>query len=703
MTHTQLPLIPTNAPIIEPKTAQIVATLKEQGQDFEFYPTTPAIIDSLTTHLLAKAEQGQIKLSHYVKLMDIGAGNGNTLQAIEQALATKSQAIKEQAGKARTGYREESQSVYTHNIAYDGTKDDLISLDPLYKSNQDNPDSHYKVKPFVINHISLSAIEISPILYNLIDPSITLLGANVYEQNLRTIENDVIFCNPPFGDIKNFTVHIMSNLPHNCKGAYFVMPKSFEQGQAWQSLIDKEKAHESNLLAIVHSHNAKLGKESPNYHRYMSYLNQAFAYEIVGEFGFDDNTAERQARPACVLVYVQFAKLKNDDCDSDTLADMEFNDAFGKVLGDFERSYNDYLQKGKSNRDTPTDSERAKQTFELALQEQGEQAGFFETLADCFAKEHNRIVESYLKITSIDFDLLATLQVEVRNIKDSLKQKIKQNYIRHWKLLFERYTPLTAKLTSRSKDSLVDYVLKKEIPLTTANLQMVTVYAINNTNRLIKAQALDLYFTWANANKENRRPYKSNTKLFVENQFRRAMPNFFQAKTAFSEQEFNERLHNFSPHALEYRIVTTHYFMRDWQANNDLHSYSNKDAYNTLNDLLIVMSTFGYRHTTELGYPVSCLQNSICDFGKRYTEYGLTPDGEKCKLFEFKFFKNGNVHFFVNKQFMVDFMVFIGKELGWLHGKNPQEMADELDVKLTAIENANQITYVGQQNLPALF
>lgn len=65
-----------------PSAGKLVALLTEEGQDFEFYPTTDEIITALVRDI--KRGNGESHSRGYESVLDIGAGNGKVLKALRE-------------------------------------------------------------------------------------------------------------------------------------------------------------------------------------------------------------------------------------------------------------------------------------------------------------------------------------------------------------------------------------------------------------------------------------------------------------------------------------------------------------------------------------------------------------------------------------------------------------------------------------------
>jgi hypothetical protein len=128
-------------------TLQLVERLKENDQDFEFYPTTDQIIGAMVR------DMRKIEYVTFETILDIGAGNGGVLR------------------KVRSLFRQ-------------GEERDC-SFGTLY------------------------AIEKSPILCQQLDADIFIVGTEFMEQSLLSKQVDVVFSNPPYSTFEEWAVKIL--------------------------------------------------------------------------------------------------------------------------------------------------------------------------------------------------------------------------------------------------------------------------------------------------------------------------------------------------------------------------------------------------------------------------------------------------------------------------------------------------------------
>jgi hypothetical protein len=118
-----------------PPASLMVAELKENNQDFEWYPTTPEMIAAVQSRIPADTRS----------IMDIGAGDGRVLEALQERC----------------------------------------------------------------EHADLYAIEKALPLVQAQGKNIIPVGTEFYEQNLAALQVEYIFCNPPYSDYEEWTRKII--------------------------------------------------------------------------------------------------------------------------------------------------------------------------------------------------------------------------------------------------------------------------------------------------------------------------------------------------------------------------------------------------------------------------------------------------------------------------------------------------------------
>lgn len=161
----------------------LIEELKENNQDFEFYPTTKEMIKCIYNDM----ESG------YNNILDIGCGTCNFKKYFEEFQAEASRSDKR---------------VYA-------------SLGKYY------------------------VIEKSRILLDKLDKDTIVLGTDFRNTLLIDKKVEVIFCNPPYSEFDEWTKEIILN--GNCKVAYLVIPQRWKDDILIQKAIETAKVEASVL------------------------------------------------------------------------------------------------------------------------------------------------------------------------------------------------------------------------------------------------------------------------------------------------------------------------------------------------------------------------------------------------------------------------------------------------------------------------
>jgi hypothetical protein len=143
----------------------LINTLKDSGQDHEFYPTTNEIINALVRDLTEVRERSEVRYQHkrsFDSVIDIGAGHGKVLRALRE----------------RAGF------------------------------------------------VKLFAIEKSPLLCQQLDDEIFIVGTDFHEQSLVAKQADLTFCNPPYSEFEEWAAKIIRESASWF--VYLVIPQRWE-------------------------------------------------------------------------------------------------------------------------------------------------------------------------------------------------------------------------------------------------------------------------------------------------------------------------------------------------------------------------------------------------------------------------------------------------------------------------------------------
>lgn len=151
----------------------LVATIKENEQDFEFYPTTKQMVETIYNQLVDD--------DSHSKILDIGCGNGNFFNKFEEITKER-----------KALYGEESRG----KLAYISEK---------------------------------YAIEKSEILINNLPNDVIIVGTDFQENTLLDKKVDVIFCNPPYSQYESWACKIINEA--YCNYIYLVVPQRWQDSE----------------------------------------------------------------------------------------------------------------------------------------------------------------------------------------------------------------------------------------------------------------------------------------------------------------------------------------------------------------------------------------------------------------------------------------------------------------------------------------
>lgn len=201
---------------------QTVQELKLNNQDFEFYPTTKEMLDVIKKDLLSsfittkkkklfKSEEYETGLflsrnikNNEIKIIDIGAGNGDSLNYLAKFL---------------------NGTVFSDLFYYGYNDKNTVEYDNLLHGNRELPS------------ISKLAIEKSFILTQSYKKDKIHLISSDYDENFYIGNNDIIFCNPPYSNYRSWLLKTLANAM-NSPLIYFIIPSNWKNDKYLQEELN---------------------------------------------------------------------------------------------------------------------------------------------------------------------------------------------------------------------------------------------------------------------------------------------------------------------------------------------------------------------------------------------------------------------------------------------------------------------------------
>lgn len=486
---------------------------------------------------------------------------------------------------------------------------------PLERPNDDYVDRSkcVSIKQYYV-------MEKSRILIDRLPASAIVLGVDFHDNTLIDKPVDTIFCNPPYSEYEDWTVKIIRESA--CKEIYLIIPQRWKNSEKIKAALDK-------LPKI--------------YTRRSDYRDCEEPAQVIGSFDFLD--AERAARAKVDIVYINKSQSAKDSG-----FDQLFDEVFDMGVKDDKQNFQSVEYRENMKNELLT----GRNKIEILCN------GYFEAQRTLF--EHFKV------ICGLDADILETIGIQKKNVKEALKMKIKGLKTLYWNLAFDCLEEITSRLTSTSRDKIKSQFDKLlTVDFNAANVYSLVIWVIKNANAYYKSQMVDFFMRMSSA--ENVQNYKSNQRVFERNRW-----------------GYNNEKH--SHYTLDYRIVCGKSSLPG-EAQYRMYPTIKEQLDVKLQDVCTVANNLGF-HIGETLYPESYGQKGHC----------MLKDG--AELFEFKLYMNGNVHLKFNKEFIKALNVEVSRELGWIHGK--EDIAREFVPEMAkgAEKYFDKTLHIALSNVPAL-
>jgi hypothetical protein len=722
-------------------TRKLIQENINNGEDFEFYPTTREIIEAMYWDMNGplKSEKDYRAEALKVSFLDIGAGHCKLYEIFKEIAET--QPILEQYfySTPRDAEHYEKLEVkkvialedfrrYLKVIINDGKEDieDRVNMDQFMLmipnsnldeidfseleftqgnltasekvilldniKNYEKPKSYRNDSERLANRIYFEkymAIEKSQTLIDNMPNNVFVVGTDFNENTLIDKNADYVFCNPPYSEFSQWSERIIKE--SNAKVIYLVIPKRW--------------GNHGNIAHAIKQRRATVS--------------------IVGNFDFLD-AEDRKARAKVSLVKI------------DLRGKERFNHRGYKsqsevpLIDPFTLWFNETFPidaKNSEESDYTMREQKAKEHKENIKNALVNGSDLVSSLVELYNKEVEKLNTNYLKVSELDADLLKELNVDVKNLLNGFREKIKGLKNQYWQEIFNNLDSITTRLTSRTRESLKSTLLSNtNIDFTTSNVRSVVIWVIKNSSKYFNSQMLEVYDDFTTG--DGIKLYKSNA-------------NFMNDTWRYCRSEKSK----LGKYALDYRIVC-HGYRSEYSWDRDKNILS--DAQNQyIKDIVIIAKNLGFTIDSIYYERLSLKDKHISTFkpqrdkpfkvgtktlsGKIEEVYcqshlpnengeevmekdGITyvyRDDQEHTWYQYKIGKdyyhenmirtendtfttirghsNGNVHFQFNQEFIKKLNLEVGRLRGWI--KTPQEAAEEFDITLDEANKYWKSTY----------
>lgn len=251
-----------------------------------------------------------------------------------------------------------------------------------------------------------------------------------------------------------------------------------------------------------------------------------------------------------------------------------------------------------------------------------------EILIELYNQEINKLIQNYKNLSSLDTELLEELDIKLYSVCETLKLKIQNLKNKYWQELFDKLDKITSRLTKKSRESLL-YTLKNTttIDFTEDNIYAVVLWVLKNANLYYNQQLIEVFQKLSNF--ESVKKYKSNQNTWREENWR-----------------WHDDKVKHKNYTLDYRIVVPNQYDK-----------------NIVYDLIVIARNLNFNLIED---------NSLVFLNK---------ENKQDILFDYKHFKNQNLHIKFNKEFIKAINIEASRLLGWVKDWSDVEREFEEDLK----------------------
>ena len=526
-------------------TKEIVKVLKENNEDFEFYPTTDEIIQCIIAKVASR-------YNDYVNILDVGCGNGKTLQKLGR-----------------------------------------------YLSNENSGLNSNRVT-------KLLGIEKSGALRSVCSSDIGIVGCDFLQSNLSNKKLGFVFCNPPYSQFELWACKLL--LECDCNDLVMVLPKRWSESSRISDITQK----------------------------------RGVTAEVLGTFGFLEG--ERSARAEVDVIRIKGLKRKSS----------YFSEVLKEILQD-----DDFCNSRPYDRKKSNELKDKLEDKEGNLLVTGND--YVQMLCSLYYAEKEKLQKLLEALGNIPTDVFQDLEIEFSKILKIVEYKYSDIDKRYWQEVITRLAPITKRLITKERQELLDYINELQLDFNAENIYHAVVVCIKAVNINVDKQVLSVYnILIEDCNVE---AYKSNKRVFSDDNINTKHPSKLKLSCRVIKKMTGLRVKYLG-----------NSFKNDFTLTECCRDF--------LSDLVVIIKNLGYSVKIEDYLQefrnASWYSNRYIAGEKNYImgNYGAL---QNVLIVEFKFYKNGNIHFKFNQDFLTKLNVIKGKLEGWLHDKN--DVMQEFNVK----------------------
>lgn len=399
-------------------TKVMVNNIKAEGEDFEWYPTTREMVEKIYDVFRKNAIGYNKMLRTFESVLDIGAGDGRVLNYFNE--------------------------IHKHRECV---------------ANSEN-------KHFYCPDITKYAIEKSSKLQESWEKNIIPLGCDFNESTLIDKEVDLIFCNPPYSQFKQWTLRILKEAVPN----YIAM------------IIPTRWSEDSEIQTLV----------------------KTLDYNVIKVDSSDFLNADRQARAKVdLLLFERQSKI----------------DSLERFL-DSEFGFDKFNSKKSIYEDCCEEQKKLADEMSLVSSE-----NFIDYLVNRYNAEFDELVESIKSIKNLSPKIAKALKLDKVKITEAIKSQISSLKFTYWKELFNKLDSLTSRLTTKHQNLNAQLIANRGLDFTKNNIYSVIIWVIKKANEYIENAYVEVWdeLVW----RANPVAYKSN-KHFTQDDWRYAKSDFLK-------------------------------------------------------------------------------------------------------------------------------------------------------------------------------